>query len=224
MAEKIQHHDFIEIDYTGKLIDGPVFDTTLEAVAKQSGIGNEKTKFSPMIICVGERQVLPGLDDSLEEKEVGSKYTVNISPENAFGKRDIKKMKIVPISVFKEHKVQPHPGLQIDVDGEMGIVSRVAGGRVIVNFNHPLAGKEVVYEVEIKRKLTDKAEMLSTFINSTLRIPVDKIQVSVEGDKAEIKIPLALPEQFTKEVSKKLSELVKLKEVKFSTLAKEEKK
>ena len=224
MAEKIQHHDFIEIDYTGKLTDGTVFDTTVEAVAKQSGIGNEKTKFAPHVVCVGERQVLPGLDDSLEEKEVGSKFEVNISSENAFGKRDVKKMKIVPISVFKEHKVQPQPGLQIDVDGDRGIVSRVAGGRVIVNFNHPLAGKEVVYEVEIKRKVTDKAEMLSTFINSTLRIPLSQIQVSVNGDEAEVKMPIQFPEQFTSEIGKKLSELVKLKEVKFSVLSKEEKK
>jgi FKBP-type peptidyl-prolyl cis-trans isomerase 2 len=224
MAEKIQLHDFIEIDYTGKLTDGTVFDTTLEAVAKQSGIGTEKTKFAPHIVCVGERQVLPGLDDSLGEKEVGSKFEVNISSENAFGKRDVKQMKIVPMNTFKEHKVQPHPGLQIDVDGDRGIVSKVAGGRVIVNFNHPLAGKEVVYEVEIKRKLTDKVEMLSTYLNSTLKIPLSQIQVSVEGDRAEVKMPIQFPEQFISEISKKLSELVKLKEVKFSTIAREEKK
>jgi FKBP-type peptidyl-prolyl cis-trans isomerase 2 len=224
MAEKIRLHDFIEIDYTGKLTDGTVFDTTVEAVAKNSGIATEKTKFSSMVICVGERQVLAGLDDSLEEKEVGNKYEINISPENAFGKRDVKKMKIVPMSTFKEHKVQPHPGLQIDVDGERGIVSRVAGGRVIVNFNNPLAGREVVYEVEIKRKVTDKAEMLSTFLNSTLRIPFSQIQVSVDDDIASIKMPIQLPEQFTSELGKKLTELVKLKEVKFSTIAKEEKK
>jgi FKBP-type peptidyl-prolyl cis-trans isomerase 2 len=218
MAEKIQHHDFIEINYTGKLTDGTVFDTTVEAVAKASDIGNEKSKFTPMVVCVGERQVLPGLDDSLEDKEVNQKYEVNVSPENAFGKRDVKKMKIVPIGIFKEHNVQPRPGLQIDVDGEMGIVSRVAGGRIIVNFNHPLAGREVVYEVEIKRKVEDKAEMLSTFINSTLKIPLDKIQVSIEDEVASIKLPVQLPEQFTSEAGKKLSGLVKLKGVKFSTL------
>jgi FKBP-type peptidyl-prolyl cis-trans isomerase SlyD len=224
MTEKIQHHDFIEIDYTGKLTDGTVFDTTVEKVAKGSGIGNEKSKFAPLVVCVGERQVLPGLDDSLEGKEVNQKFEVNIAAENAFGKRDVKKMKIVPMSTFKEHNVQPQPGLQIDVDGEKGLVSRVSGGRVIVNFNHPLAGKEVVYEVEIKRKVTDKAEMLRTFLNSTLRIPVDKIKAEVKEDVAEIKMPIQLPEQFTNGAGKKLAELVKLKEVKFSVDKKEEKK
>jgi len=222
-SSTIQHHDFVEIDYTGKLMDGTVFDTTIEVVAKKSGIGNEKTKFSSQVICVGERQVLPGLDDSLEDKKVGIKYEVNISPENAFGKRDVKKMKIVPMGTFKEHNVHPQPGLQIDVDGERGIVSRVAGGRVIVNFNHPLAGKEVVYEVEVKRKITDKAEMLSTFINSTLKIPLNKIQVSIEGEVASVKMPIQLPEQFMAEAGKKLSELVKLKEVNFFVDKAEEK-
>ncbi|PIZ51235.1 hypothetical protein COY27_04395 [Candidatus Woesearchaeota archaeon CG_4_10_14_0_2_um_filter_33_13] len=215
MAEKTQHHDFIEVDYTGRLTDGTVFDTTVENVAKEAGLPTDKVKYAPAVVCIGEKQILPGLDHSLENQEIGKSVTVNLKPEQAFGKRDVKNLRIVPMNTFKEHKVQPQPGLQIDVDGQMGTIVRVSGGRVIVNFNHPLAGKEVVYEVTIKRRLTDVGEKLVSFLNSTFRIPSDKINVEVKEDKAEVRLPVQFPEQIAKEIAKKLADVVQLKEVKF---------
>jgi len=113
--------------------------------------------------------------------------------------------------------MKPYPGLQIDVDGEMGLITRVSGGRIIVNFNHPLAGKDVIYNVNILRKITEQNQQLTAFLNSTLKIPADKIQVEISEEKAAVTIPAQLPEQFTEMIGKKLAELVKLKEVKFSS-------
>lgn len=222
MTETIKEHDFIELNYTGKLTDGTVFDTTIEKVAKDNGFDNEKAKFAPAVICVGEKQILPGLDAQLVDKEIGKDYDIKLSTEEAFGKRDVKKMRIMPISAFKEHNMQPQPGMQIDADGEVGTVSRVSGGRVIVNFNHPLAGKEVVYIVNVIRKVTDVSEQIKSFLTTSMRMPEDKIQVEVKEEKAEIKLPTDLPEQFTELISKKLAELTKLKEVKFVSGKKEE--
>jgi FKBP-type peptidyl-prolyl cis-trans isomerase SlyD len=217
MADKIKKQDFVEVDYTGKLEDNTVFDTTDKKTAQDAGLPTEKAKFGPMIICVGERQLLPGLDDTLVDKEINKEYEVNLSPENAFGKRDVKKMKIVPMSMFKEHKVQPHPGLQIDVDGKMGTITRVAGGRIIVNFNHPLAGKTVVYTVKINRIITDQKEKIASFLNTAMKIGEDNIKTEINEDKAEVTLPMLLPEQFTDAIGKKLAELVGLKEVNFKS-------
>src|SRR3989339_1382317 len=129
MTEKIQLHDFVELDYTGKLADGMIFDTTLAEVAKKNGFYSEKAKYGSAIICVGEQQILSGLDQKLLDQEVGKELHFKLAPEEAFGKRDIKKVKIVPMSTFREHKLEPQPGLQIDVDGEMGTITRVSGGR-----------------------------------------------------------------------------------------------
>ncbi|HIJ11552.1 TPA: peptidylprolyl isomerase, partial [Candidatus Woesearchaeota archaeon] len=79
--------DFIELHYTGKLLDGSVFDTTDEAIAKESGIHSPRTKFGPTIICVGEKQLLPGLDAGLVGKKLG-KHTIELQAQDAFGKRD----------------------------------------------------------------------------------------------------------------------------------------
>jgi len=215
MTNKINHHDFIELNYTGKLVDGTVFDTTEEKVARDSGIYDQKMKLGPATICVGEQQILPGLDQQLVGKEIGQEYIFKLNSEQAFGKRDIKRMRIMPASAFKEHNMKPYPGLQIDVDGEMGLVSRVSGGRIIVNFNHPLAGKDVVYIVKILHKITDKNKQITAYLNYILKIPADKIQVAISEQEATVTLPAQLPEQFTQIIGKKLAELVQLKEIKF---------
>ncbi len=217
---KIKAKDFIELDYTGKLTDGTVFDTTSEKIAKENDFPTENRKFGPSTICVGEHQILPGLDDQLIGKEVGREYTINLTPEMAFGKRDIKKMRIMPMSTFREHKMDPRPGLQIDVDGEMGTVSRVSGGRVIVNFNHPLAGREVVYEIHVISKITDKKEQIAAFLHTTLQVPENKIQVDIAEEKSVVSIPMELPAQFTEALGEKLAELVNLKEIEFKVVRK----
>ena len=235
----LQKNDFVVVEYTGKLPDGKIFDTTSEKIAKEAKIFSEKMKYEPAEICIGEQQVLPGLDTALMGKEVGKKYTVNLSPEQAFGKRDIKKIKMVPSATFMEHKVQPFPGLQIDVDGEIGTVLRVAGGRILVNFNHPLAGKEVIYEVEVKRKITEPKEQVTAFVHRVFGIPEEQIgveikpievEIAAEGEKVaereksaesekEKKVVLTLPFDFPAQLSdafaQKLAELVKVKTVEF---------
>src|SRR3989344_8604290 len=189
MAETVQEHEFVEIEYTGTLTDGVVFDTTNENIAKEHNLYAKNRKFGPVIICIGEAQILPGLEKHVAGKEVGKEYTITLGPEDAFGKRDVKKVKIVPFNTFKEHKVEPYPGLQIDVDGELGTVLRVTGGRVLVNFNHPLSGKEVVYKFKILQKVTDPKTQLTTYLHSALQIRKEDIKVHVADEKASIELP-----------------------------------
>jgi FKBP-type peptidyl-prolyl cis-trans isomerase 2 len=217
MLEKIENHDFIELEFTGKTaVDNLVFDTNIEAVAKSSGLQTEKSNFKPVTICVGEKQLLPGLDEELPGKEIGKDYEIKLGPEQAFGKRNVKKIQLVPVSTFHENKMNPQPGLQVDFDGKMGTVMRVSGGRVMVNFNHPLAGKDVIYEIKVIKKITDPKLQLESYLKSTTQLPENMIGVDVKEDKATIEMPFDLPEQFSGELTKKLCELTKLKEVKFT--------
>lgn len=215
MSEKIQLHDFVEIDYTGKLADGTVFDTTNEKVAKDHHLPSQNRKYKPAVICVGERQLLPGLDAQLPDKEMGKEYTVTLPPEKAFGKRDIKLVKIMPMNLFRQHKVQPRPGLQVDVDGEMGLVTRVSGGRVMVNFNHPLAGKEVIYSYKVLRKVTDQKEKVTAFLSAILRLPAEAMKIEVKDDAATVSIPGELPTQISTILAQKLVQLTGLKDILF---------
>lgn len=215
MTEKVQHHDFVELDYTGKLTDGTVFDTTSEKVATEHHFQSQNHKYQPAVICVGERQLLPGLDMQLVDKELGKEYSVTLPPEQAFGKRDIKQVKIIPMNMFRQHNVQPQPGLQVDVDGEKGIITRVSGGRVMVNFNHPLAGKEVLYTYKILRKVTDQKEKVSAFLSAILRLPAEAMKIEVKDDVATVTIPGELPAQISTILAQKLVQLTGLKDILF---------
>ncbi|MFC1686931.1 peptidylprolyl isomerase [Nanoarchaeota archaeon] len=210
---KILLNDFIEVEYTGKFADGTIFDTTNQEVAQKNNIFSPEMKYKPVIICVGEKQLILGLDDALLGKEVGKEYTIDLKPEEAFGKRDIKKIRLVPLAEFKKRRIDPRPGMQIDMDGEVGIIKNASGGRIIVNFNHPFSGKEVVYEIKINKKITDKKEKLTSYLEISLNS--DNFKTDIKDDKATISLPVELPEIVQEEFSKKLKEIIGLKDIVF---------
>lgn len=215
----IKKKDFIEIEYTGKLKEeNIVFDTTDEKTAKDSEIHNPKAAYGPVVICVGENHILKGLDAAIEGKEIG-KHKIELTAENAFGKKDAKLIQMIPLNKFNQHEIRPFPGLQINIDGVMGTVKTVSGGRVLVDFNHPLSGKDVVYEVKINKIVADKKEQITALMK--LLLGIKDAEIKIEGETAKIKLKAELPKQISEEIIKKITELTGIKTVEF---AKEEKK
>lgn len=214
----IKEHDFIELDYTGILDDGTIFDTTSEDIAKKHDINNPKAAYKPIIICVGEQQVVPGLDQALIGKEIGNAYMIKVPTEQAFGKKDAKMIRLVPLRVFEKQNIMPQPGLQVDMDDTIATVLRVGGGRVLVDFNHPLAGKQITYEITPKRQVTDPKEQIKSYLEMVFPV---KTEVDIVDDKATITLAQDLPKEIAQELSKKLSELTRIKTIEFK---KEEKK
>jgi len=153
----IEKNDFIEIEFTGKA-NNEIFDTTNPKEAKEIGIEGE---INPIIASVGNEMLLKGLDESLEGKEIGKKYSVNLSPDKAFGKRNPKMIKTMPIKIFHEKQMNPYPGLTIQMDNYIAKILSVSGGRVSVDFNNPLAGKDITYDYTIKRKVDDDKEKIN---------------------------------------------------------------
>ncbi|MBD3303875.1 peptidylprolyl isomerase [Candidatus Woesearchaeota archaeon] len=215
----VKKGDFIEIEYTGRLKDeNAVFDTTIEQTAKDNDIHNPNAEYSPVIICLGEKQIVPGLDEALQGKEPG-KHTIELPAEKAFGKKNAKLIQMVPQRKFTENKIKPFPGLQINIDNAMGTVKTVSSGRVLVDFNHPLSGKDLVYEIEIKRIVTDKKEQIDSLLKLLLGIKETKTEI--KDNKATIELKAKLPPPMEEELKKKIKELVKLDDIEFT---KEEKK
>jgi len=188
----IKKGDFIQVDYTGKLTDeGTVFDTTLNDVALNNGL-NPSAKYKPVIICVGDGYILQTLEESLIGKEVG-KHTFNLPAEAAFGKKNAKLLKLIPIKVFKKQNIMPHVGLEVNIDNAFGIVRTVSGGRVIVDFNHPLSSKNVTYEVDVKKIVTDDKDKLDAILSIS---GVHYDSVTVKDGEAMIVLEQEVPDQF----------------------------
>jgi FKBP-type peptidyl-prolyl cis-trans isomerase 2 len=151
--------DFIIIDYIARLKENDrVFDVTSEEIARAEGIWKKDAKYKPSTIIVGAGHVIHGLDDVLIDMEVGETRTVEIAPEAGFGKRDRRLVVIVPLREFRRHNMFPRPGVKIEINGKWATVRSVSSGRVTLDFNHPLAGKFLGYEVKVNEKIEDTSK------------------------------------------------------------------
>ncbi len=100
----VKEGDHVVVDYTGKLKDGTIFDSSIEEKAKKSEFYDENRDYEPFGFTVGEGQVIPGFEEGVKGMEVGEEREVEIPPEKAYGE-----------------------------EGE-----------------HPLAGKTLIFELEVK--------------------------------------------------------------------------
>ena len=203
----VKEKDFIELEYTGKVMDNNlIFDTTEEKIAKDNNLFEEKAEYKPIVICVGQGQIIKGLDKALPGKETGKSYTINISPDEAYGRKNAKLIELISTSKFQKQNIQPIPGLQINIDGMVGIIKTVSGGRTLVDFNHPLASKELVYDIKINKIITDDAEKISSILK--IDIGIEDAEVTVKEKKATIKISQEIPKEIQEELKKKIKGLL----------------
>jgi FKBP-type peptidyl-prolyl cis-trans isomerase 2 len=155
----VKKHDFIELEFVGRnLTNNEVFDTNIKEEGKKA---NLEVNPKPLVVCVGENMVVKGFDESLEGKEIGKKYTVKLAPEKAFGPRKPGLTRMIPIKMFLEQKIMPEAGMTLALDNNLVKVVSVSGGRVLVDFNNPLAGKDVEYDFTITKHITDEKEKVN---------------------------------------------------------------
>ena len=204
----INKGDFIEIDYTGRLEDSTVFDTTEESVAKKEKIHNPDARYGSVVICVGQNHVVAGLDKGIEGKDAGKEYKIEVSPEEGFGKKDAKLIQMIATNKFRKENINPMPGLQVNIDGMLGIIRNVSGGRTLVDFNHPLSGQRLFYAVKVKRVVADEKEKVKAMID--IRIGLRDFDVELKDGKALITTAkdLKIPAEMAKGLSEEISKLV----------------
>jgi len=166
----IENGDFIRINYTGRLEDGTVFDTTDEEVAKEHGIYDENTRYDSFVIVVGKGHVVEGLDEDIVEKEVGYHGTVEIPPEKGYGERKTELVKTYPTSKFTETPVK---GMRAIVDGNEGTVVMTIGRRARIDFNSPMAGKTLTFEYVIEEQIDDDLDKIKSLLKSYFRRDFD---------------------------------------------------
>jgi FKBP-type peptidyl-prolyl cis-trans isomerase 2 len=150
----VKKGNFVKMEYTGKLPDGTVFDTSSEKIAKERGIYSKDRVYSPLLVSVGSGDVIKGIDEALAGMEKGDKKEITVAPEKGYGLRNPKLIKIIPITVFTRNKISPVPGMVVNLDGMPAKVQSVSGGRVRVDFNHELAGRTLVFNIDVKDVVT----------------------------------------------------------------------
>lgn len=208
----IKEKDFIELDYTGKTQEeGIIFDTTDTKVAQENGIAE---KAEAKIVCVGQSQLLKGLDADVLGKEVGKEYTVTVKAEDAFGKKSAKFVQLVPTNKFKKQNINPMPGLQVNIDNHIGVIKTVTGGRTLVDFNHPLASKDLIYTYKINKIVEDTKEKAENYIKMAIGLPA---KIELEKENLEIKVPFPLEQDAKDKIGQMIMEVIpEIKKVNFA--------
>ncbi len=205
---KAQKGDFVEIKYVGKLDDGSIFDLNDKEIAKKVGMQghiHEKT-----VVCLGERDVVQGLDDFLIDKDIATKLTVVVDAEKGFGKKDPKQIQMIPANKFKEQKINPMPGLKVEIDQYTGVIKSVSGGRVIVDFNHPFAGRILHYEVMMTRKVEDLKEKVSGFLELNFHLHNAELEEKEGVITLRAQFPLEMQPMLETELKRRIPELKSL--------------
>lgn len=136
---QVKENNTVKVHYTGKLADGQVFD---------SSEGKE-----PLAFTLGQGSLIPGFEKGLIDMKVNEKKTINITKEDAYGEPREDLIVEVP-------KSQLPPDMTPEVG--MGLVSRTPEGQemnlmvvevkeesVVLDGNHPLAGKDLIFDLEV---------------------------------------------------------------------------
>jgi peptidylprolyl isomerase len=187
----IKNGDFLLINYALKVKEtGETVGTTIESVAREAKIYRGEEKYEPFFVVVGEGWVPKGLDEAFAGFDVGKPTTVELPPEKAYGARDPKKVRLVPLRKFTGEGVTPVPGLQVNIDGKAAQVRAVGAGRVQVDYNHPFAGRTLVYDVTVEKTIETDEEKVKNLLHKRLPpVEQDKFKVNMEDGKLQVEIP-----------------------------------
>lgn len=140
MTEAIKKGDTISVDYTGKFDNGEVFDTSRNR--------------APLKFTVGAGQLIPGFDAAVIGMQTGDKKTVTIAPAEGYGEHDSERVVSMPRSGVPEG-MQVEAGMAVQLSDQNGnpipaVVKELTDEAVVLDLNHPLAGKTLTFDIEIK--------------------------------------------------------------------------
>jgi len=184
--------DLVRMDYTGKLArDNSVFDTTMEEVAKENGIYSPQVPYSPKLVVFGMGRMMQGLEELIPTLEIGKKKEALIKCEKAFGQKNKNLIRVLSLSDFHKQNVRPVVGMSISMNGTPGLIKSISSGRVMVDFNHPLAGEDLSYSVTLLETISDSQKKLEAILSAA---KVDA-KVVPNGDSFDVEFNKENPSQ-----------------------------
>jgi FKBP-type peptidyl-prolyl cis-trans isomerase 2 len=153
MATKTQtkivaNGDTVQVDYVGKLENGAVFDTSLKAEAAKAGLPL-RPSYSPLEFTVGAGQMIAGFDAGVVGMSEGQEKTVKITPENGYGNRREDMVVVIPIENIGNSAEVKVGSMLSSSNGATGVVTEIKNGTAKVDFNHELAGKNLVFTIKM---------------------------------------------------------------------------
>jgi len=187
--------DFILVEYTVRVKEtGTLLDTTDQELAKKENIYEADRLYGPTLVVLGRGWMNEVVEQELMKMEVNEEREVEVPPEKAFGERDSGKVKTFSLREFQRRGYGVNVGDVVEVGGVKGVVKSISGGRVVVDFNHPLAGRTLVYKVKVVGKLEEFRDRVKALASRHLNITGGDIDVAYE--EAEKKLVVSIPGKY----------------------------
>ena len=146
----VKEGDYVRVDYTGKLEDGTVFDTSIKDDAIEAGIYNPERDYQPLGFTVAAGQMIRGFDSGVVGMAVGDDKTLIIPPEEAYGVHREDMVQTIPVAELACAGITPVVGEEISTSqGQAATITNVTDTDVVIDFNHELAGKTLVFDIKL---------------------------------------------------------------------------
>lgn len=189
--DAVNKGDFIMVEMTGRAQEtGEIFETTDEELAREEGAYREGATYGPRLVVVGEGWVLKGLDERLPGTELDEEVEIEIPPAEAFGERNSDLVQMIPYRILRSKGVNPVVGAELEIDGRPAVIRSIGGGRVQVDYNHPLAGRNIVYNLNVVEQIeNDKKKIQALVSRRFLGVESDKFKVRKLKKKIRVEIP-----------------------------------
>lgn len=186
----LEKGSLVLVDYTAKVKDtNEVFETTREEEAKKTDLYDPTRKYEPRLVSVGEAWVLKGLDEALANAAVGDKMNVEVTPDKGFGERDPNKVRMIPQRKLGDKADEVRVGDVVELDDRTGIIRYIGSGRLQVDFNHRFAGKTLLYDVNVVKKLDTDSDRITALVKRRIPIEDAKLKFNLAGAKLEMELP-----------------------------------
>ena len=179
--------DLVYVEYDA-YADDELFDTTHEEIAVENDIFDKDQRYGPMPMIIGAGRVVKGFEKGLAEAKVEDEKDIVFGGEDGFGKRDPKLVETISIREFRKKRIEPQIGMETDIRRKRGTIIAVTAGRVIVDFNNPLAGKELKYHFKIVEKIEDVEKKVGAIIQMYYK-SYEGFKISLDGDFVNVEIP-----------------------------------
>jgi len=151
----IERGDGVTIHYIGRFEDGSLFDTSRQEIARHEDLisaqGHEPADYAPLSFTVGRGDIIEGIEEALVGMEEGEEKTIEVPPQKAYGEFEEEKLREYDPEAFEEMVGQePEVGVHVEAKNELhGDVTAVREDAVQVDFNHELAGRTLVFDIEV---------------------------------------------------------------------------
>jgi peptidylprolyl isomerase len=181
--------NFIELSFEMRAgQDKKLISTSKEDLAKKEDIFDDKKKYKNAVIVIGTEGLFKEINDSFKKAEIGKEYEVTVPAKDAYGMRDNKNIKVVPMREFQRNKINPEIGKEVNINNKVGKIISVTPGRVLIDYNHELAGKDLYYQYQINKVIDDLKGKVNAIIDMDYS-DSDNFAVEVENDVISIQIP-----------------------------------